>query len=163
MNKATTFTVKGGDSTLASNPQHWPASVKPPSQWAVIGRSKLTPIVEWLPDDLRGRVMTLWPKVPVPPAIWELQDTLAQDHTGTAKQAQFVLGARIVPDEQDGARGDVQLVCGTAMTPELGRGDAAGGRASFHRNRPSDIRIDTASVCLPVPAGHNYAAATPDT
>ena len=71
VNKATTFTVKGGDATLASNPQNWPGTVKPPSQWAVIGRSKLTPIVEWLPEDLRSRVMTLWPKVPVPPAMMD--------------------------------------------------------------------------------------------
>jgi hypothetical protein len=49
------------------------------------------------------------------------------------------------------------------MSPQLGRGDAVGGRASFHRYRPSDIWIDTSSVCLPVPAGHNYAAATSDT
>ena len=163
VNKATTFTVRGGDATKASDPQSWPGTVKPPSQWAVIGRSKLTPIVEWLPEDLRGRVMTLWPKVPVPPAIWELQDTSAQDHSGRAERAQFVLGARIVPNEREGARGAVQLVCGTSMTPELGRGDAAGGRASFHRYRPNDIWIDTSSVCLPVPAGHNYTAATPDT
>jgi hypothetical protein len=163
VNKATTFTVRGGDATKASDPQSWPGTVKPPSQWAVIGRSKLTPILEWLPEDLRSRVMTLWPKVPVPPAIWELQDTFAQDHTGKTERAQFVVGARIVPDQWDGARGAVQLVCGTSMTPELGRGDAAGGRASFHRYRGNDIWIDTSSVCLPVPAGHNYTAATPDT
>ena len=163
VNKATTFTVKGGDATLASNPQNWPGTVKPPSQWAVIGRSKLTPIVEWLPEDLRSRVMTLWPKVPVPPAIWELQETFTPNPSGRAERAQFVLGARFVPDANDGARGAVQLVCGTSMSPELGRGDAVGGRASFHRYRPSDIWIDGSSVCLPVPAGHNYAAATPDT
>jgi hypothetical protein len=57
----------------------------------------------------------------------------------------------------------VQLICGTSMTPELGRGDAAGGAASFHRYRANDIWIDTSSVCLPVPAGHHYAATTSDT
>jgi hypothetical protein len=163
VNKATTFTVRGGDATKASDPQSWPGTVKPPSQWAVIGRSKLTPIVDWLPDELRSRVMTLWPKVPVPPGIWELQDTFTANPSGRAEQAQFVLGARLVPDANDGARGAVQLVCGTSMSPELGRGDAVGGRASFHRYRPNDIWIDTSSICLPVPAGHNYAAATPDT
>jgi MAC/Perforin domain len=163
VNKATTFTVRGGDATRASDPPSWPGTVKPPSQWAVIGRSKLTPILEWLPEDLRSRVMTLWPKVPVAPAIWELQDTFARDHSGKAERAQFVVGGRIVLGDRDGARGAVQLVCGTSMTPELGRGDAAGGRASFHRYRPNDIWIDTSSVYLPVPAGHNYTAATPDT
>ena len=49
------------------------------------------------------------------------------------------------------------------QTPELGRGDAAGGRASFLRDRGGDIWIDTSSVCLPVPAGHHYTAAAPDT
>ena len=57
----------------------------------------------------------------------------------------------------------MQLVCGSALTPDLGRGDAVGGRASFHRYRGNDIWIDTASICLPVPAGQNYSAATPDT
>ena len=163
VNKVTIFTVRGGDSTKASDPQSWPGTVKPPSQWAVIGRSKLTSIVEWLPDDLRSRVMALWPKVPLSPAIWELQEAIAQDHNGRAAQAQFVLGARIVPNEQDGARGAVQLVSGSAITPQLGQGDAVGGRSSFHRYRGNDIWIDTASVCLPIPAGLNYAAATPDT
>ena len=160
VNKATDFTVNGGDSTLASNPPLWPASVKPASQWAVIGRSKLTSIVEWLPDDLRGRVLTLWPKVPLPPAIWEPQATLAQDHSATAKQAQFVLGAWSAPYGQDMARGEVQFACGTSMNPVLGRGDAAGGAASFHRNAEARIDVDAASVCLPVPAGHSYAATT---
>ena len=162
VNKATTFTVKGGDATRASDPQSWPGTVKPPSQWAVIGRSSLASILDWLPDELRGRVLAVWPKVPVPPAIWELQETFAQDHNGRAERAQFVLGARIVPDERDGARGAVQLACGTSLTPELGRGGAVGGRASFHRYRDGDIWIDTASVCLPMPAGHNYTATTPD-
>ena len=102
--------------------------------------------------------MTLWPKVPAEPAIWELQDT--QDRSGTAKQAQFVLGAQAVEDRQEGARGEMRFVCGTSTTPELGRGDAAGGAASVHRNRPASIRVDTGSVFLPVPAGHNYAATT---
>jgi hypothetical protein len=57
----------------------------------------------------------------------------------------------------------VQLACGTDVTPVLGRGDAAGGAASFHRYRGGDVWIDTSSVCLPVPAGHNYAATAPDT
>ncbi|MFO1154226.1 MAG: MAC/perforin domain-containing protein [Rhodospirillales bacterium] len=163
VNKATTFTVKGGDSTKASDPQNWPSTVKPPSQWAVIGRSKLTSIVEWLPDDLRSRVLAVWPKVPLLPAIWDLQETIVQDHNGKAAQAQFVLGGRIVHDDRDGARGAVQLICGSATTPQLGQGDAVGGRASFHRYRSSDVWIDTASVCLPVPAGLNYTTATPDT
>jgi MAC/Perforin domain len=170
MSKATQFTVRGGDTTLASNPQQWPNTVKPASEWAVIGRSNLTPIVDWLPQDLRSRVTALWPKVPIPPAVWELEDhdysatgPSSQDHNGKAERAQFVLGARIVLDGGDGARGAVQLVCGTSMTPELGRGDAAGGAASFHRYRANDIWIDTSSVCLPVPAGHHYAATTPDT
>ena len=63
-------------------------------------------------------------------------------------------------DHQDGARGEVRFVCGTSTTPELGRGDAAGGAASVHRNLPASIRVDTGSVFLPVPAGHNYAATT---
>ena len=162
VNKATTFTVRGGDATKASDPQNWPGTVKPPSQWAVIGRSKLVSILDWLPDDLRARVLGVWPKVPVPPAIWELQEAAAQDHNGRAERAQFVLGARIVPDQRDGARGATQLVCGTSMTPEPGRGDAVGGRASFHRYRGGDIWIDTASICLPVPAGYSYTAASPD-
>jgi hypothetical protein len=49
------------------------------------------------------------------------------------------------------------------MTPVLGRGDAAGGAASFHLNRGGDVWIHTSSVCLPVPAGHHYAATSPDT
>jgi hypothetical protein len=106
--------------------------------------------------------MIVWPKLPVPPAISELLDTLAQDHVGKAGRAQFVLGARNVPNERDGARGAVELVCGASLTPDLGRGDA-GGRASFHRYRDGDAWLDTSSVCLPVPSGHNYAARTPDT
>ena len=169
VNKSTTFTVSGGDTTLASNPEQWPNTVKPANSWAVIGRSNLTSIVEWLPQDLRSRVMTLWPKVPIPPAVWDLEDYGSpngpsfQDHNRKAERDQFVLGARIVPDANEGARGAVQLICGTSMTPALGQGDAAGGAASFHRYREDDIWIDTSSVCLPVPAKHYYAATTPDT
>ena len=161
VSKSMKLTVKGGDST--KDPQSWPGTVKPPSQWAVIGRSNLTSIVEWLPEDLRSRVKTVWPKVPMPPAIWQFRDAPAQGHSATAKQAQFVLGARLVPDGLDGCRGAVELACGTSQTPELGRGDAAGGRASFLRDRGGDLWIDTSSVCLPVPAGHHYTAAAPDT
>ena len=157
VHKSTTFTVRGGDATRASDPQTWPATVKPPSQWAVIGRSKLTSVVEWLPDDLRARVMALWPKVPVPPAVWDVRDTLAQGHSATATQAQFVLGSQMVlPEDQAAARGEVRLVCGTATTPELGRGDAAGGGASVHRNYSASVRVNVGTVCLPVPAGHTY-------
>jgi hypothetical protein len=164
MSKMTQFTVRGGDTTKASAPADWPATVKPPSNWAVIGRSGLTPILDWLPDDLRARAMAVWPKLPVPPAIWELQDTaLAQDHVGKAERAQFVLGARNVPTEREGARGAVKLVCGTSMTPDLGRGDAAGGAANFSREHNHDCWIDTSSIFLPVPAGHHYAATAPDT
>ena len=155
--KSTTFTVRGGDATRVSDPQTWPATVKPPSQWAVIGRSKLTSVVEWLPDDLRARVMALWPKVPVSPAVWDVRDTLAQGHSAVAKQAQFVLGSQMVlPEDQAAARGEVRLVCGTATTPELGRGDAAGGGASVHRNYSAGVRVNVGTVCLPVPAGHTY-------
>lgn len=170
MHKLTKFTVRGGDTTLASSPSQWPNTVKPANSWAVIGRSNLTSIVEWLPQDLRSRVMTLWPKLPIPPAVWDLEDydysltgPSFQDHYGRAERAQFVLGARIVPDAGDGARGAVQLICGTSMTPELGQGDAAGGAASFHRYNRGDVWIDTSSVCLPVPAGHHYAATTSNT
>lgn len=163
MSKMTKFTVRGGDTTKASAPTSWPDTVKPPSSWTVIGRSGMISILDWLPADLRARVMAVWPKLPVPPAIWELRDTVAQDHVGKAERAQFVLGARNVPDQRDGARGVVQLVCGTSMTPELGRGDAAGGAASFHRYRGGNTWIDTSSVCLPVPTGHHYAATAPDT
>ena len=151
--------------TKASAPTDWPATVKPPSNWTVIARSGLTSILDWLPDDLRARAMAVWPKLPVPPAIWELQDTaLAQDHIGKAERAQFVLGARRVEDGRQGARGAVQLVCGTFMTPQLGQGDAVGGAANFHRDESGgDARINTSSVCLPVPAGHHYAATAPDT
>jgi hypothetical protein len=137
MSKNLTFRVRGGDATKTSDPQSWPATVKPAKNWEVIGREKLRSIVEWLPVDLRDRLMTVWPKLPVPPAIWELQDTLAQDHVGKAERAQFVLGARNVPDNRDGARGDVELACGAFLTPDLGRGDA-GGRASFHRYHDLD-------------------------
>jgi hypothetical protein len=165
MSKKIEFRVRGGDSTKTSDPQQWPATVKPAKNWEVIGRSGVTPILDWLPDDLRARAMAVWPKLPVRPAIWELQDTaLARDHIGSAERAQFVLGARKVLDGQQGARGAVQLVCGTSMTPELGRGDAVGGAASFHRDESGgDARINTSSVCLPVPAGHRYAATAPDT
>jgi hypothetical protein len=164
MSKMTKFTVRGGDTTKASAPTDWPATVKPPSNWTVIARSGLTSILDWLPDDLRARAMAVWPKLPVPPAIWELQDTaLAQDHVGKAERAQFVLGGRRVLDGREGALGAVQLVCGTSMTPQLGRGDAAGGAANFHRERGRDAWIETSSVCLPVPAGHNYAATVPNT
>ena len=76
MSKMTKFTVRGGDTTQASAPASWPATVKPPSNWAVIGRSGLTSILDWLPADLRARAMAVWPKLPVPPAIWELQGSL---------------------------------------------------------------------------------------
>jgi len=164
MSKSIQFTVKGGDTTLASNPPIWPASVKPASEWAVVGRAGMTSILDFLPGDLRARAIAVWPKLPVPPAIWDMQDTaFAQDHIGKAERAQFVLGARKVPDGREGALGAVQLVCGTSMTPQLGRGDAAGGAASFHRERGRDAWIETSSVCLPVPAGHNYAATAANT
>ena len=166
MSKSIQFTVRGGDTTKASSPESWPNTVLPASEWAVVGRSGMTSILDFLPGDLRARAMAVWPKLPVPPAIWELQDTaLAQDHVGpaTAERAQFVLGARNVPNDRDGARGDVELVCGASLTPRLRvRGDA-GGRASFHRHNNGDVYIYTSSVCLPVPAGHRYAARTPDT
>ena len=113
VNKATTFTVKGGDSTLASDPQSWPGSVKPPSQWAVIGRSKLTSIVEWLPDDLRGRVMTLWPKVPVPPAIWELQDTRRRTIPARRSKPNSFSGRRPWTDRQEGP----EVRCNSSAAP----------------------------------------------
>ena len=102
MSKSIQFTVKGGDATKASNPSDWPDTVKPASRWAVIGREGMTPIIDFLPDDLRKRAMAVWPKLPVPPAIWELQETLARDHVGTAKQAQFVLRGRLDRLERTG-------------------------------------------------------------
>jgi hypothetical protein len=171
MSKKTQFEVRGGDSTLASNPQQWPNTVKPAREWAVIGRGKLKSILDWLPEEgpdyLRSRVKTLWPKLPLPPAVWDLEDfkydPIVQDRYDLAKRAQFVLGSRFVTEARDGALGAVQLICGTDLTPELGRGDAAGGAASFHSHHTRDIWIDTASVCLPVPAGHHYAATTSNT
>ena len=104
MSKSIQFTVKGGDTTLASNPPIWPASVKPASEWAVVGRAGMTSILDFLPGDLRARAIAVWPKLPVPPAIWDMQDTaFAQDHIGKAERAQFVLGARKVPDGREGA------------------------------------------------------------
>jgi hypothetical protein len=162
VSKSTKFMPRGGDTTKTTAPESWPDTVKPASEWAVIDRSGMTSILDFLPGDLRARAMAIWPKLPMPPAIWELQDTLDHEHVGTAERAQFVLGARNVPDNRDGARGDVELVCGDSLTPDLGRGDA-GGRASFHRHNNGDVHIYTSSVCLPVPAGHNYAARTSDT
>jgi len=162
LNKSTSFRAKGGVATLASNPQQWPDSVNNPNNWGVIGVSNLAPITDWLEPALRARVERLLPEMRMP-AIGELQDTDAGDHYGRAERTQFVLGSRRVPDQQDGARGAVHLVCGTSMTPELGRGDAVGGAASFHRYRDGNGWIDTSSVCLPVPAGHHYATSTSDT
>jgi len=147
MNNLTAFEAIGGDTTLASNPQLWPHTMKDPNKWAVISVTKLVPITDWLEPALKAKVERLFP------AIGELRDTGEQDHYGKAERAQFVLGSRIVADNRDGARGAVQLVCGTSMTPAPGQGDAVGGAASFHWYRGNDIWIDTSSVCLPVPAG----------
>ncbi|MBV9286386.1 MAG: hypothetical protein JO288_00945 [Hyphomicrobiales bacterium] len=163
VSKSTKFIPRGGDTTKTTAPESWPDTVKPASEWAVIGRSGMTTILDFLPDDLRARAMAIWPKLPVPPAIWELEDTSALDHVATAERSQFVLGARTVAaKDMDGARGAVELVCGTDTTPQLGQRDAVGGRASFHRYHDGNVWIDTSSVFLPVPAGHRYAIAAPD-
>lgn len=160
LNKSTSFRAKGGVATLASNPQQWPDSVNNPNNWGLISVSNLAPITDWLEPALRARVERLLPEMRMP-AIGELQDTEAG--YGRAERTQFVLGSRRVQDNQDGARGAVQLICGTSMMPEPGRGDAAGGAASFHRAHGGDVWVDTSSVCLPVPAGYHYAATTSDT
>ena len=156
--------VRGGDATKASDPTSWPATVKPAKNWEVIGREKLKPIVEWLPEDLRKRLMIVWSKVPVAPAVifgsfrrcWRrtMSARRSKPNSFSGRGTSRTTGTR--------ARGDVQLVCGASLTPDLSIGDA-GGRASFHRYRNGDCWTDTSSVCLPVPAGHRYAAKTADT
>lgn len=159
ISKSTHFKVQGGDTTLASNPADWPGTVKKPSNWAVIGRGELVSILEWLPEDLRNRVLAQWPKVALLPAIREPEYFPAgeQQWLGKAEHAQFLIGLRKANDAMDGSRGHLLIACGAEISPELGRGSAVGGAASMHRYRGNDIWIDSTAVCVPVPQGAQFS------
>lgn len=158
LSKSIQFKVQGGDTTLASNPADWPGTVKKPSNWAVIGRGELVSILEWLPEDLRNRVLAQWPKVALLPAIRE-PEYLPQGQQvwlGKSEHAQFLIGLRKANDVTDGSRGHVQIACGSEISPELSH-TGIGGAASMHRYRGNDIWIDSTTVCVPVPQGAQFS------
>ncbi len=165
ISKSTKFKVQGGDTTLASNPADWPGTVKKPSNWAVIGRGELVSILEWLPEDLRNRVLAQWPKVALLPAIREPEylPLGQQQWLGKAEHAQFLIGLRKANDVMDGSRGHVQIACGPEISPQLFLGSAVGGAASMHRYRGNDIWIDSTAVCVPVPQGAQFSVRAIDT
>lgn len=158
LSRSIQFKVQGGDTTLASNPVEWPSTVKKPSHWAVIGRGELVSILEWLPEDLRKRVLVQWPKVALLPAIREqVYLTPGPSLIGKAEQGQFLIGIRTANDAAEGSRGHVQIACGADISPELGRGSAVGGAASMHRYRRGDIWIESTAICVPVPQGAQFS------
>jgi hypothetical protein len=161
MSKTIDFSVRGGDSTKTSDPQSWPATVKPAKNWEVIGREKLTSIVDWLPEDLRRRLMVAWPRVPVPPAIWDAEEIRAENHSAKAASDTFVFGVRSlwkgVGLDPRGARGGLEIVCGDSGSPVLGQPDAVGAGPTFHAWHSGDIWLDGASICLPVPKGAHFS------
>ncbi len=147
----TTFTARGGDTTLATNPQNWPDSVKDPNKWAVIRVSKLAPITDWLEPTLRARAERLLPAIQVP------QDVPAENHSARVDSDGFIFGMR-TSQFLTSPRGGLELVCGTSGSPALGQGDAVGASATFHYTPgAADMWIDGASICLPVPKGSHYS------
>lgn len=159
LSRSIQFKVQGGDTTLASNPVDWPATVKKATNWTVIGRKNLVSILEWLPEALRNRVLAQWSKVALLPAIREGVD-LKQGHSwiGKAEQAQFLIGIRDGSSPAtDSYWCDLFIACGPDISPELGHGSAVGGAASLHRYRPHDIWIDSTTVCVPVPQGSQFS------
>ncbi|MBK8277034.1 MAG: hypothetical protein IPK92_14730 [Nitrospira sp.] len=95
LSRSIQFKVEGGDTTLASNPVDWPATVKKATNWTVIGRKNLVSILEWLPETLRKRVLAQWPKVALLPAIREgVRLSKGPSWIGKAEQAQFLIGIR---------------------------------------------------------------------
>jgi hypothetical protein len=150
MTQRTTFEPRGGDAILASNPKYWPDSVKDPNKWAVIRVLKLAPVTDWLEPALKARVERLLPAIQVP------QEVPAENHSARADSDGFVFGLRTSNLQQTG-RGRLELVCGTSGSPALGQGDAVGASASINFARGSDMWIDSASICLPVPKGSHYS------
>ena len=58
--KQTIFVAVGGDPSRNGSPKDWIPTTKDPRTWAVIDRSELRSVVDWLPGDLRTEVLRVW-------------------------------------------------------------------------------------------------------
>ncbi|MDD4274286.1 MAG: hypothetical protein PHG14_11230 [Desulfobacter postgatei] len=54
------FTALGGDTTFASNPNAWAATIKDPNLWAVVSIDEAKNTISLLPDLLRDAIENLW-------------------------------------------------------------------------------------------------------
>ncbi len=164
LSRSIQFKVEGGDTTLASNPVDWPATVKKATNWTVIGRKNLVSILEWLPETLRKRVLAQWPKALLPAIREGVRLSKGPSWIGKAEQAQFLIGIRndFAP-ATDSYLGELAIACGPDLSPELPYGSAVGGVASLHRYRPHDIWIDSTALCVPVPLGSHFSVRAHDT
>jgi hypothetical protein len=149
----------GGDTSLANNPQLWPATVKNPHLWEVIARHGLRSTLDLL-DGTRPELKAQVLQVAIPPAILPAQDLPIQSQSVKADTAAFLLGTR--ESDSDGPGGSVSLVCSPSSDPRLTDTGAVGSAAFAHFHAPSDMHVPCNSLCLPVPVGSFYRTDTHD-
>lgn len=151
------FIALGGDTTLASTPSSWAATVKNPNNWAIIKKERVVSIIELLEEDLKNKVYEIWNNHwnKNQKDQWSIGDPKDLDWRDGESKVYHLEGggfaAAMRNCTQDETLCSVQLISsGSNVTdPQDGQPGTATGAAYAHRAGP--VFVECNSVCLPVP------------
>lgn len=148
------FTNRGGDSLLCTNPSQWAPTVKDPANWAVIEMEGMQPTIDLLENDLKQQVLEVWNNE------MAILNPIEIEPLKESEGAEYPLNDNLKKKMQNGGFAVAMRRCGdhsrgfVELQSEQNKIKLTG--AAYAHYASDDHWIEYNSICMPVACGGSF-------